>query len=173
MRKDNIDIYLSKISMKIEPIHSYIPFPQANDVSKIFNFISYTKRGHILKEELIKDFSMTDRQIDYYGNACRYIGLTFKDEKEFLLTSKGQKFSTADINTKNKIFIDSCMEIPSIRESFEIYLKDKDNALHNIQDVLKKHNVLDIDCLNATIKRRAQGLISWLKYIDIHFDRLI
>ena len=68
-----------------------VPFPQADrfeTVLAMFNIVA--QEGEITKESLLQNFDIVPRQIDYYGNAMRWIGLVDVSDGTLKLTDVGR-----------------------------------------------------------------------------------
>ena len=99
--------YISNINLIDENSLGNIPYPQANCVQTLYNFMHYLNQNHILTEELVRDLGINKRQVAYYGNALRYLGFTYKDNEYHLLSRKGKQFVQLNKNDQKKLFIES------------------------------------------------------------------
>src|SRR6266851_4538671 len=68
------------------------PFPQADDLSKVFDVTEILAAAPATKEEIAEQFGVDPRQGDYYANAAAWLGFVEKSGPQFALTKEGKKF---------------------------------------------------------------------------------
>jgi hypothetical protein len=73
-----------------------IPFPQADDISKIIDVVEILSSGPEDKAGIAEKFDVDPRQGDYYGNGAAWLGLAEKSDGGFTATPKGEEFSSLD-----------------------------------------------------------------------------
>ena len=130
-----------------------IPFPQADDLDKVILFVNKIFQGNT-RTEIMITLSITSRQIDYYGNAAVFLNLLEREKKQFFINSQGILFCESNkISQKNKM-----ISILSKHQIFSKFIKDEDN----IYIILKDEYLATFS--DATIKRRAQTIYSWVKW---------
>ena len=134
-----------------------IPFPQADDLDKVILFVNKIFQGNT-RTEIMITLSITSRQIDYYGNAAVFLNLLEREKKQFFINSQGILFCESNkISQKNKM-----ISILSKHQIFSKFIKDEDN----IYIILKDEYLATFS--DATIKRRAQTIYSWVKWFKKH-----
>ena len=165
---------LLKYIDNIEQINEHdlisIPYPQADVPEKLSNFMYYLSLNHILTEELARDLDVDKRQIDYYGNALKYLGFITITKDYFLLTSKGKKYLGANENDQKKILIDAFLSIPSIRASFIKYKTNPMVSNYTIgNEIIKYRSELSV----STTQRRATTIKAWIRFINTYINDYI
>lgn len=153
--------YLSKTTVKTEPFLERIPYPQADDIVKVRLFVESAYSGHTTKEEQIVIHGFTGRQVDYYGNAAKYLGLIKITKQNFLPTVNGQLLATADEKMKNIFLIERMLEVPSIRGVFE-RLRLTDLTLDTVIASMREAGVNLTP--ETTEPRRAQTILAWVSW---------
>ena len=148
-----------------------IPYPQANNINKLFLFITYIGQGILDKDQLIDTLNIHGRQIDYYSNAMRYLGILNKRYNYFVLNPLGETFFKASQEEKDEIFITQCLKIPSIRKSYIFYSENQNSTKKDIVKILKDSK-LNLSS-EATYLRRASTVMKWIKYIDQNIYKLM
>ena len=149
-----------------------IPYPQANDVKKMFALIYYIHAGYTLTDELSEVLRITPRQIDYYGNALVYLEFVHRSYGMFLLTDKGSVFKKSSKDEKIKLFIDSCLALPSIRQCYIKFITENNFKKSMLSQILQKHGVIKSNNINV-INRRGNCIYKWLKFIDSEIIKLV
>tara|TARA_Y100000996_G_scaffold113713_1_gene84322 strand:- start:417 stop:926 length:510 start_codon:yes stop_codon:yes gene_type:complete len=168
--KQNEITFISNINLIDENSLRNIPYPQANCVQTLYNFMHYLNQNHILTEELAKDLNIDKRQVAYYGNALRYLGFTYKDKEYHQLTKKGKQFVQSSKSDQKKAFIKSCMSIPSINSVYMLYKNEKHLTSYKVGlEINKYRNDLSL----STYIRRSSTILSWADYIDKNIHRCI
>ena len=77
---------MRNIKIENEPV---TPYPQANDLDKIIDLVSYIGNEEKSKFEIAEYFEFDERQGDYYANAGCYIGFLERNNDGYLLTPLG------------------------------------------------------------------------------------
>lgn len=154
----------NKINAAIEVIHEYknILVPQANSLDKIMVAIEVMKHSPINERDLKTGFSMGERQVDYYANAMRFLGLIdsfeyngkviiclSEDAIEFFKKGKTDK-KLREWIIKNKLLEENKKRLE--QEKNEISGKDQSTG-----DEKKKI---------TTYKRRLQSYEAWKKWVN-------
>lgn len=148
-----------------------VPYPQANDVDKVIDLISFVGMGFNTKEELAQQFDFDDRQGDYYANAARYLGFLEKDDIEFKLTDLGKKFFDIDSSSnRTSLLIQQLFQYPTFRGVLRL-LVGSDLQLDSIPTgkiatIIEEYTQLS----GSTPLRRASTVRSWMKWVLAHTD---
>ena len=141
-----------------------IPFPQADNFDRIVKILDVNDEKNLSDFEFMCAFldGITDRQVSYYLSAAMYIGIvntdkTFSDYAKCLRMMSGPA-QMAEL--ASKIISD-----PVFGRTFfmgKILNTDLDND--DVIEIMKeKHVYFESD---AMYKRRAQTVISWVKWIN-------
>ena len=149
----------AKIQPEKEPLHNGICYPQADDITKVRVFVESVYDGYTTKEELVQILNMTTRQIDYYGNAARYLGFVTRRSGNFLPTSLGKELAISDKKKKKRIIIERFFKIPSIRGVFTRVIEGP-LSMSTVIEAMRKAKVhLNTKKME---NRRAQTIYSWV-----------
>ena len=148
-----------------------IPFPQANDFSRVINMCELIKenRNYLSKEELTINYAFDDRQTDYYSNAARYLGLLQWNEHEEQivceLTEEGNKIFNLAIDERQSAFIKLILSHKAFKESMKLYLsKGSVPSKEDIVEITQHSNLFNVNS-ESTYFRRASTIIGWLIWI--------
>ena len=141
-----------------------IPFPQADKFNKIIELIYYINDNQISINDVAKYFSFSFRQSQYYLSAMKYLGV-LEPNKVIKLSQFGKKLvilNEMEFNQKmvisilsNKVFLEIYKEL----KKHEIYNREFIINIMKEQKEFKKYKL-------EVIKRRANTVIGWLKWID-------
>ncbi len=145
-----------------------VPFPQANDFEKIVRIME------VGNEENLSDISfmsayldgITDRQVSYYLSAAMYLGLVDKAKHytELGCSIRNQNSYSRIVEYIRLLFTD-----PIIGKT---YISQKvlgvTYGVEDIEDVIKDYYP---DYGEPIYKRRAQTVLSWIKWIDKYFGQ--
>jgi predicted transcriptional regulator len=129
-----------------------IPFPQANNVDKMISFL-YLYAKKLNKTEIANQMGIHKRQVDYYLNSWKYLGV-IKNKVNEIIDQNIEKILNANYSTQ-KDLIRNIMQ--NHIEIGKFILSDRiDKAKFN--DVFKTYSV-------STLKRRLSTIISWKKWL--------
>lgn len=140
-----------------------IPFPQADDISKIFKIINISNQSDIKNKNSMKIIlgGITDRQVQYYINAVKYFGI-LNNLKEF--TKVGNEIRSLN-EYEQKIYF--CRLIVSDPVFGEAYFSEKilgcSLEREDVITIMKKHLTFDSE---EIYKRRAQTVLKWIGWIN-------
>ncbi len=143
-----------------------IPFPQADDFSRIINLCELLNEQALNKEEITLQYDFTSRQTDYYINAARYLGLVELYHSACRLSAMGEKFFTLKFKERQLAFCKAILAHKVFYHCFQIYREQ-----HNVIGREEVISVMKAMCLNRlnsedTYSRRSQTIISWIKWIE-------
>lgn len=147
-----------------------IPYPQANSMSRIINLLEILMKHSVTKERLFVEFntnSLDKRQIDYYLNAGRYLGLIreveVSSDKLYGLTLRGREIMSLPFKEKNLNLAKEILKNPSFNATARLHLTNE-MSQENIVDVMKKSNVYNVNS-DATYIRRSSTVKAWIQWI--------
>lgn len=140
-----------------------IPFPQANDFTKVIKILK-TKEEQLSNKEYLQEVIdvSTDRQIQYYISACQFLGLI----------DENGKFTNVALKIKNNCYDNKILSLsrlivsaPVFGEVFfkkYIYNEDlsKDEIAQLISDLWSSNESF------AVCYRRASTVKKWLEWIE-------
>jgi len=140
-----------------------IPFPQADDFTKIFKIINIVNPIDIKNVKSMKIVlgGITERQVQYYITAVMYLGL-LNSKKEF--TILGDEIRKQN-EYSQKIAI--CRLIVSDPIFGEVYFSEKILGCklerEDIISIMKKHVIFNSE---EIYKRRSQTVFKWIEWIN-------
>ena len=145
-----------------EPTRDRVPYPQANDLLKVQALVTYTCQGRTTQEELEEILPLTNRQVCYYGDAARYLGLVRKSSGNYLPTALGQRLAKSSTDETTELLVRAMLSIPSIRAVFE-RLADERLTTSMVVSAIRASGVT----LRAerTASRRAKTIRAWANWV--------
>ena len=159
----------NKIEITEEP--TGIPFPQANNFSRVVNICELLDENETLtREEITYKYDFDIRQTNYYTDACRYLGLVRKERDQaegirYFLTDKGKAIIKLHVKGRNLAFTKCILEKRAFNEVFKMYLKTSRIPQKNeIVEVMKISGLYNIKSLE-TFERRSSTISGWIKWI--------
>lgn len=143
-----------------------VPFPQADDFEKCVTLLNLLKEWVISKDYILKNFGFTDRQVDYYVNACKYLwcaesvrawGYTLSElwKQIVSLSDKEKKLSLIMLILSHQVF----------NEVYQEYSKSSKLSKADITPIMKKCNLYKVES-EDTYERRASTILSWCERIE-------
>lgn len=151
------------------------PKPQADDFRRVVDIVSILIESPKSKNDLTSHYSFDPRQSDYYLNAATYLGLVEKVFPKVLSENGGSLYkSTSLANEIFKLPIDKkyfeiaklVLSIPTVREI--VLHHEKYNQLPSLDEVIQtaiNNPDLREHAETTTLKRRAQTLLAWAKWV--------
>jgi hypothetical protein len=133
-----------------------VPFPQADrfeTVLAMFNIV--VREEEITKEELLQEFDIVPRQIDYYSNAMRWMGLVEINRGIIRLTLEGRSIGMEPHARK----IGRMAEIIFREPIFNHALR---HGITNVPPALFER----WQCSESTQRRRLQTVKAWIDYFE-------
>lgn len=167
---DSLDLNLEEVKaisknsvMELETTN--IPFPQANNFSRILDIMDYIETPKD-KFELAEAYTFDVRQSDYYANCLVYLGLGEKKlDSKFVLSSLGLKVMRMhNNNQRNKIIIELILKKKIFKLAFDSFLKKNGEFDKNYINKILYENVPTINSY-VTSNRRASTVKSWIEWI--------
>jgi hypothetical protein len=149
---------LREIKIDENLINQNAPFPQADTFERVIYMLSYIKEGLTSKKELLTQFDITSRQIDYYFNVLAWLNLCEYDGDTISLTKRGLQISELPHFEKLK-------ELAKIVFANRIFNLGLLKGIDSIpEDEFKKWKIG-----KSTIGRRKITISSWIKYFRQSF----
>lgn len=147
-----------------------IPYPQANSFERVINLLEILTKQGLSKEAIYLDFntnSLDKRQVDYYLNACRYLGLLktekINGESIYSLNSQGKKIMSMDFKRKNLSLAQEILKYPSFNQAASLHLDNKMNS-GSVVRVMEESQVYNVTS-SSTYRRRASTVQAWIHWI--------
>jgi len=146
-------------------MNNAVPFPQADDFEKVVRLTNIDDVEKLKDKQYLRIFlgDLSDRQVDYYLAACRYLGILAEDKSltpqgEFLRTLRGfdQSVELARMIVSDIVF-------------GTVYLQNKFSGIEmektDVVDVMKRFVYFKREPM---YKRRASTVIQWVRWISQH-----
>lgn len=166
---DSLDLNLEevkKISATAKEVFEpeNIPFPQADNFTRILDMIDYIYERKN-KYELAEAYEFDLRQSDYYANAIVYLGLATKQDGYFRLNKDGIKIKNMhNSNKRNSLIISKILAHKPFKLAFDSTLRNGGDHDRKYISKLLLDNVKSINSM-STANRRTQTVVAWLNWI--------
>lgn len=145
--------------------------PQANDLNRIVELLDFINNGIQTSQEVADAFVFDLRQSSYYREAAEYLGLVYKQQNRFQLTSRGEKVVLADLEEKRRLLalciVNSWIFVRLIdlacqhRRAFSI--EDIEEVIASVPRAgEQRYN-------KTTIPRRRQTVVAWILWLSNQF----
>ncbi|WP_448852791.1 type II restriction enzyme [Corynebacterium sp. 335C] len=130
-----------------------VPFPQADSVDRLLAFVAAVGDGRGSREELGQECAFVDRQVDYYGNAARYLGFLGGAPGRQELTDAGRELLAAAPSERSFPVARAVLAHAPFRR-----ILAGEDAAAVIADARP-------DLGAATVRRRARTARSWIEWL--------
>lgn len=152
----------SSLSLTADWTAGGIPIPQANSVPRLIEFASLVNGQQFNDAELARSLSISRRQIGYYGNAGRTLGIFHRVDRTYWTTTElGQS-----------VLVSASRDLAFaklIGATYSAFLKSlppgSDLASSTLEWFVDR-NSKNSQISGSTIKRRASSLIAWLVWME-------
>jgi hypothetical protein len=141
------------------------PFPQADDLSKVFDVTDVLSGGPADKEEIAERFQVDPRQGDYYANAAAWLGLVEKSNGSFYLTKEGREFNKLTRIERMERVADILAQTPGFAEALAAQAMGNPLNVTEIARAIERNYGLS----GTTAPRRASTVRSWIEYLAGNF----
>jgi len=165
----------------LRPLNPFgAPIPQSNDFRRVVDLVSLLLDSPMSKNDLLDNYTLQNsfdpRQVDYYVNAGRYLGLVIeldsniRDEDGHRLlgpTDLAEEIFKLPINEKYFEIAKLVLQSPSIRK-YILYFNEH-HKWPQSSDMLKiaeSAGDLENHINTETFRRRAQSLLAWAKWVQ-------
>lgn len=153
-QEERFDLYSIKARERDDLVNLTAPFPQADKFDKVLAMLTaIDSQGPVAKKELTLDFDIVDRQIDYYYNTLKFMGLAESDRDNIWLTDRGREI--ARLPHRRKL-----QEMARIIFSEPIF----NSALKRGVDVVDTGLFSRWGVGGSTIPRRVKTVRGWVEY---------
>jgi len=152
-----------------------VPFPQANDLDKIIDIITYYREDLKTKKQISEYFDFHGRQGDYYANAAIYLDLLKRESENsgsFILTDLGEEMRRCpNRRCRNRLLFTQLLKRPLFRLAIKL-LKDYNFNWGEINKDEIAQTIMqnDIRYNETTSRRRASTVKSWMKWICANIE---
>jgi len=138
-----------------------VPFPQADDLSKVFDVTDILTAGPATKEEISERFDVDPRQGDYYANAASWLGLAEKSKHRFRLTLAGRNFSKKGRIDRLVEMAQLVCEMPAFSETARAMVGGAPPTTKETADIISRAYPLT----GSTPIRRASTVRAWIEWL--------
>lgn len=122
MSREEVSEIFATIKILEEPTD--IPFPQADDFSKVVELLSLVKDNILTRDDIKENYDFAMRQVNYYTDAARYLGLIQKNNNlraiSFILTLEGESILEYGYKQKILSLIEKILEHKVFNEVFRL-----------------------------------------------------
>ena len=153
------DVVASKIHKRLP---SSVPFPQADDASKILDVVELLSSNPMSKSEIAEYFEVDPRQGDYYGNAAAWLGFAQKSAGLFNLTPRGRELATLNRSDRLTRLAEEITAMPIFFEAARQQIRGSTMSLKEIATLIEKRTNLK----GSTPPRRASTVRSWIDWLN-------
>lgn len=153
-QEERFDLYAVEARERDDLVNLDAPFPQADKFDKVLAMLTaIDSQGPVAKKELSLDFDIVDRQIDYYYNTLKFIGIADSDRENIWLNERGREFARFPHRKK-------LQEMARIIFSEPIF----NSALKRGVDAVDTRLFSRWGVGGSTIPRRKKTVRSWVEY---------
>jgi hypothetical protein len=156
-----VPTFAEVISTKVIKPPRDVPFPQADDISKIIDVVELLCSSPENKEEIAKSFDVDPRQGDYYGHGAAWLGLTEKSGRMFKVTKEGSEFAKLNRSDRLAKLATLVTRMPIFHEAAQDTVKGIACNANEIYKPLKRRFHLS----ESTAKRRAKTVCAWIQWL--------
>jgi hypothetical protein len=133
-----------------------VPFPQADNFETVLAMFSIVvEENGISKDDLFLKFDLVYRQIDYYSNVLRWLGVAEENDSLIVPTAEGKRISSLTHARKMKRLAEIIFSEPIFNWALN---KPDRNVPHEL--------FMRWKCTGNTIDRRLVTVRSWIKYFQ-------
>ncbi len=160
---EDIRDLLERVSIQEEP---EVPFPQADKFDRIVDLLHLLNSKRKLEDIFISEnYNFVSRQAHYYKNAAEYLGLCHQKDGQLELTKTAKTIMDFPYKKKYFALAECILSHRVFNEALKLYFK-KLGPVSNAEvvSIMKVHPIFKVKS-EATYKRRAQTVISWIEWI--------
>ena len=153
-KTEGFDLYAVEARERDDLVNLAAPFPQADKFDKVLAMLTaIDDQEPVSKKELNLDFDIVERQIDYYYNTLKFMGLADSDRERIWLTDRGREI--ARLPHRRKV-----QEMARIVFSEPIFNTALKKGVDAVEDGLFGRWQVS----GSTIPRRKKTVRSWVEY---------
>ena len=140
-----------------------VDIPQADTLDLIVELLATAWMGGSQRAKLVAaELGVVPRQVTYYRQAARILGLAKLKGETLKLTDSGNALMSATgVSERHALLGEAVLNTPLIRS----LLRDRrteELSPHNVEQYIRRNSSLS----GATVPRRAHTLLSWLKQVS-------
>lgn len=144
-----------------------VPFPQADDLSKIIDVTELLSAGPQDKSGIAERFDVDPRQGDYYGNSAVWLGLAEKYAGNYQATELGKDFAKLDSSSRLARLAELVTRMPVFNQAAKEFVRGNPLDPNEIARVVMK----DFGLSESTGKRRAVTVGSWIEWLSAQLGK--
>ncbi|MFW6016542.1 MAG: type II restriction enzyme [bacterium] len=166
IRVIDIEELLDEVSIVKEPTN--VPFPQADTFERVLDLLgALYEEDQLSSEDISLRYDFTDRQADYYTNACKYLGLADKQNGAAWLTKKGKKILSMKKRERLLSITKCILNHEVFYLTLSLYLKTgRTFTKEEIYQKITKPNEHKLYNISGdTVKRRTQSVKKWVEWV--------
>jgi hypothetical protein len=147
-----------------------VPFPQADSMEKVIDAMELINRHpDITDSDLAYYMSIVNRQGGYYGNACKYLGLTERVLKGNTYHNKISILGKEILSMPHNRRMLGIIKLIARHETFNRFISEylEQGILPKKEDIVAYliENVKKMSSDSDTPNRRASTVMSWIGWI--------
>lgn len=143
-----------------------VPFIQADRFDRVISLLerlSGADNNTMTTDEITQFMGTTQRQATYYPAAGEYLGLFERKRGRISLSARGKQIVKRGRRERQLALIELMFEHEIFHRLFESFYRS--GSLPDIGVVEKTMLCLNVCNAGATVRRRAQSVLSWLRWI--------
>jgi len=144
-----------------------VPFPQADNFSRILDLLSILFDQQLTREEVTMQYEFDTRQTSYYISACEYLGfierIDINEERCYKLSVEAKSIMALHIKQKYLAIIKKIFEKPVFYKAFGFIIKN--SKLPDKREICNIMNKANLTINQTTIGRRASTVRGWIDWI--------
>src|SRR5699024_1109470 len=163
---DDVGNILQKVKVKTNDNqdNTDVPFVQANSFDKIITMMEHLNKKPSDIYDLEMLLNVSNRQVSYYYNAGRYVGLFKKNSlsNKYCLTETGEQLMLSNYRNRQLSFISLILEHKIFNDLFHKIFNGTFPSKTDVLNLMKKYNVCNS---TDTTSRRAESVLAWIKWV--------
>lgn len=174
IRRDDIKRVLETVEIIPEP--EELPFPQADSFERIINLCELlNSEGELTHDDITLRYDFTERQTSYYANSARYLGLVEKtgagSAAIFSLSDEGRALFLYRLRERQLKLCEHILCHKVFQDVYRQWLGQGKTPDRDVVIAAMKNSGLCHIHGEATYRRRASTVLSWLNWIDRLFAK--
>ena len=148
------------------PVRGIITIPQADEIPRVMKLVELAGEGVRNATSVAEKVGFDPRQSSYYREAAEILG--FLDTQEaYKLTDLGSLFINSDDTTKYRLMICALLYDPIVGRIMSCL---QSRLVKTVSKQEVERLVAHVSDLSGdTVKRRAQTIMAWLKWLQQNF----